>query len=79
MTKRERVIAAFKGQETDCTPVCFWKHVPQELWGTDDFIKAQVDFYKETDVDFVSSLQTGTLGGRIRCLKTLKIRRSSTI
>lgn len=53
MTKRERVIAAFKGQETDHVPVCFWKHVPPEQWEDEDFIKAQVDFYRETDVDFM--------------------------
>ena len=72
MTKRERVIAAFKGQETDCTPVCFWKHVPQELWGTDDFIKAQVDFYKETDVDFVKLSADGYFGWPDPVLKDLK-------
>ena len=32
MNKRERVIAAFQGKETDHVPVCMWKHVPAELW-----------------------------------------------
>lgn len=54
MNKRERVIAAFRGQETDHVPVCMWKHVPQELWGDDDaFVKCQLDSYRNTDVDFV--------------------------
>lgn len=54
MNKRERVIAAFRGQETDHVPVCMWKHVPQELWDDDDaFVKCQLDSYKNTDVDFV--------------------------
>ncbi|MGN0316032.1 MAG: uroporphyrinogen decarboxylase family protein [Fusicatenibacter sp.] len=53
MTKKERVIAAFRGQETDHVPVCFWKHVPPEQWDDDKFIKAQKKFFKETDVDFM--------------------------
>lgn len=54
MNKRERVIAAFRGQETDHVPVCMWKHVPQELWNDDDaFVKCQIDSYRNTDVDFV--------------------------
>mgnify|MGYP003489012746 CR=1 FL=1 len=36
MNKRERVIAAFQGKETDHVPVCMWKHVPAELWDDDD-------------------------------------------
>ena len=54
MNKIERVIAAFRGQETDHVPVCMWKHVPQELWDDDDaFVKCQLDSYRNTDVDFV--------------------------
>ena len=62
MTKRERVRAAFHGLETDHVPVCFWKHVPQELWQEDKFIEAQVDFYKKTDVDFVKLSADGYFG-----------------
>lgn len=54
MNKRERVIAAFHGEETDHVPVCMWKHVPPELWDNDEaFIQNQLDAYKNTDVDFV--------------------------
>ena len=54
MTKRERVIAAFQGKETDHVPVCMWKHVPEEFWGDDDkFAECQADFFKTTDVDFM--------------------------
>lgn len=54
MNKRERVIAAFQGKETDHVPVCMWQHVPQEYWADDDrFVKYQLDAYKNTDVDFV--------------------------
>ena len=54
MNKRERVIAAFHGQETDHVPVCMWKHVPPEFWGDDDrFAEEQLSFYRSADVDFM--------------------------
>lgn len=54
MDKRERVIAAFQGKETDHVPVCMWQHVPKEFWDDDDrFAKRQLDAYRHTDVDFV--------------------------
>lgn len=54
MNKRERVAAAFKGQETDHVAVCMWKHVPPEFWGDDDkFAEEQARFLHSTDVDFM--------------------------
>ena len=54
MDKRERVVAAFRGQETDHVPVCMWKHVPQKYWSDDDlFAECQVNAFKNTDVDFM--------------------------
>ena len=54
MNKRERVIAAFHGQEVDHVPVCMWQHVPPEYWADDNlFAKKQLDAYKNTDVDFM--------------------------
>ena len=54
MNKRERVVAAFHGQETDHVPVCMWKHVPPEFWGNDDrFAAEQARFLHDTDVDFM--------------------------
>ena len=40
MNKRERVTAAFKGQETDHAAVCMWKHVPPQYWVDDDAFAA---------------------------------------
>ena len=40
MNKRERVTAAFKGQETDHAAVCMWKHVPPQYWADDDAFAA---------------------------------------
>ena len=54
MNKRERVIAAFQGKETDHVPVCMWKHVPPEYWANDDkFAEYQAKFLRDTDVDFM--------------------------
>ena len=54
MNKRERVTAAFRGQEVDHVPVCMWQHVPPEYWGDDDaFARVQVKFLEDTDVDFM--------------------------
>ena len=54
MNKRERVIAAFKGQETDHVPVCMWQHVPEKYWADDNlFAECQLNAYKNTDVDFM--------------------------
>ena len=54
MNKRERVTAAFRGQESDRVPVCMWKHVPPEYWANDDkFAEYQAKFLRDTDVDFM--------------------------
>lgn len=53
MNKRERVIAAFQGKETDHVPVCMWQHVPRECWEDDQFVECQLRAYRNTDVDFV--------------------------
>ena len=41
MNKRERVIAAFHGQETDHVPVCMWQHMPERFWDDDDKFAAE--------------------------------------
>ena len=54
MNKRERVTAAFRGEETDHVPVCMWKHVPPAYWADDDrFAEYQARAYQHTDVDFM--------------------------
>ena len=54
MNKRERVLAAFQGKETDHVPVCMWQHVSPEFWGNDDrFAEEQARFFRSTDVDFM--------------------------
>ncbi|MBQ8136145.1 MAG: hypothetical protein IJ174_01805 [Clostridia bacterium] len=63
MNKRERVIAAFQGKETDHVPVCMWQHVPQSFWGDNDrFAAEQARFFRSTDVDFMKLSGDGYFG-----------------
>ena len=63
MDKRERVIAAFHGRETDHVPVSMWKHVPREFWDDDDrFAAEQARFFRNTDVDFMKLSGDGFFG-----------------
>ena len=63
MTKKERVIAAFKGEETDRVPMCMWKHVPQRYWSSDDlFAENQAASFRNTDVDFMKLSADGYFG-----------------
>lgn len=71
MDKRERVKRAFKGETVDHVPVCMWKHVPPSEWETDRFIKAQLDFYKITDVDFIKLSADGYFGWPAEGLKNV--------
>lgn len=63
MTKRERVLAAFAGQETDHVPVCMWKHVPAEYWQDfDRFADCQAAAFHSTGVDFMKLSADGYFG-----------------
>ena len=63
MNKRERVISAFHGRETDHVPVCMWQHVSQRFWNDDDaFAAEQARFFKSTDVDFMKLSGDGFFG-----------------
>lgn len=74
MNKRERVIAAFKGQETDHVPVCMWKHVPMAYWANDDlFAECQAASFRNTDVDFMKLSGDGYFSWPSPLLKTLEM------
>ena len=63
MTKKERVLAAFRGQEVDRVPVCMWKHVPGEYWNDfDRFAEYQAASFRSTDVDFMKLSGDGYFG-----------------
>lgn len=67
MDKIERVTRAFKGEEVDHIPVCLWKHIPPTLWKDELFIKAQMDFYKETMLILSNFPQINISAGRHLC------------
>ncbi len=79
MNKRERVTAAFRGQETDRVPVCMWKHVPQKYWADEEqFAECQAGFYRETDVDFMKLSGDGYFPWPAPALGEIKKRRTCT-
>ena len=73
MNKRERVTAAFRGQECDRVPVCMWKHVPPAYWADEDrFAEVQAAFFRNTDVDFMKLSGDGYFGWPSPALEKLE-------
>lgn len=53
MSKRERLIATFRGEETDRPSVALWRHWPGDDQRAQDLATAQVQFQERYDWDFV--------------------------
>ncbi len=53
MTKRERVLAAIRGDDVDRVPYSFWYHFPMEDKAGPEFIEAEVAFALKYDVDIL--------------------------
>ncbi|HQK93258.1 MAG TPA: uroporphyrinogen decarboxylase family protein [Armatimonadota bacterium] len=53
MTKRERVLAAIRGDDVDRVPYSFWYHFPMEDKAGPEFIEAEVAFAVHYDVDIL--------------------------
>ena len=51
MTKRERVIAAIKGENQDGVPSSFSLHFPKDINSIEKTVDAHLDFYNNTDTD----------------------------
>lgn len=62
MNKRERVIAALEGKETDYVPVGFWYHFPEKNQKGQACIDAHLNFYKSTNQDFIKVMCDGYFG-----------------
>jgi len=60
MTHRERVTAAFKGSETDRTPISMWRHFGGIDMSSQALADAMVGFQDEFDWDFIKFMPTGT-------------------
>lgn len=52
MSKINRMENFFHQEKTDCVPVGFWCHFPDE-YTVEQHIQAHVDFYRQTDMDIV--------------------------
>lgn len=72
MNKRERVLAALHNQETDYVPGCFWRHYTKQLERGEDIVEAHMQFYRETDVDFIKISSDGYFGWPEETVKNLK-------
>lgn len=53
MTKKERVIAAIKGQEVDAVPSSFSLHFPVEAAHGEVGVQSHLNFFKATDTDIL--------------------------
>ena len=53
LNKIERVIAALKGEEVDRPPFSFWYHFGLQHRPGKDHARAEVDFYRAYDLDFL--------------------------
>ncbi len=53
MTKRERLMAAIRGEPVDRIPVALWRHFPGDDQRPDDLAAATVAFQQRYDFDFV--------------------------
>ncbi len=72
MNKRERVIAALEGRETDRAPVGFWYHFPEEKQKGQACIDAHIEFYKNTNQDFIKIMCDGYFGYPNETLMNMK-------
>ncbi|MCD8180971.1 MAG: hypothetical protein LUF26_05770 [Firmicutes bacterium] len=62
MNKRERVLTALSGQTPDCVPVGFWYHFPEDRQHGKECVEAHLDFYRNTDIDFIKVMCDGYFG-----------------
>lgn len=59
MTKKERVLQAFRNKETDKIPMGFWYHFsPDEDKGAET-VREHIDFYREVELDFIKVMCDG--------------------
>ena len=59
MNKKERVLNAFNNKPVDKVPVGFWFHFPEEMNLETECVDAHLDYYRESDVDFIKIMCDG--------------------
>ena len=65
MTKRERVIRAVRGEETDGIPSCFSMHFSPEYANGESAVDAHIQFLKQTDTDILKIMNENLSPDRI--------------
>jgi uroporphyrinogen decarboxylase len=60
MTKRERILAALKGEQVDRVPVSAWMHFPKDDSTLNGQVKALVGFQQKYDWDFAKLMYRST-------------------
>lgn len=53
MTKKERVLAAVKGEQPDRVPSGFWLHFPPAMHHGEAAVKAHLEFFEQTETDIL--------------------------
>jgi uroporphyrinogen decarboxylase len=59
MSKRERVLAALRGEPTDQVPISIWGHFPSDPHRADDLAAATIENQRRYDWDFVKLMPSG--------------------
>ena len=83
MSKRERLMAAIRGEQVDRPPVALWRHFPGDDYRPDDLAAATVAFQRQYDFDFIkvtpaSSFCVQDWGSQDRWVGTLEGTRDYT-
>ncbi len=58
MNKKERLENAFNGKSVDRVPFSFWYHFNEKI-GSDNGLKAHMDYYRSTGVDYMKIMSDG--------------------
>jgi len=59
MTKKERCMAAVKGEKPDRIPYSLWSHMPQFDHDPKVIAEKTYEFYKKYDIDFIKTMNNG--------------------
>ncbi|MCI8453932.1 MAG: uroporphyrinogen decarboxylase [Lachnospiraceae bacterium] len=59
MTKKERIMAAIRGEKPDKLPYSFWSHMPGTDLDPEAIAEKTYEFYKTYDFDFIKTMNNG--------------------
>ncbi len=62
MNKKLRVLAALENRETDHVPAAFWFHFPADKAEGQACVDAHLQWYRDTDQDFIKIMCDGYFG-----------------